>query len=138
MADEKGRARGFNNFGCQHIEVVYCLHAFDLGEQSVDEAEVAGSDPDDGRDGGRVCDAAVCGVGLRGEASGQDCGEFIRSELAVLVGEADPAVELRVASEAFLDPGHADQDDAHVAMVEIVADLLEAGGLESVGFVDDE
>ena len=55
------------------------------------------------------------------------------------MSEADAAVELRVAGEAFLDAGHADEDDAHSVAVVEVADLFESGGLlEPVGFVDDE
>ncbi len=54
------------------------------------------------------------------------------------MGEADAAVELGVAREAFLDAGHADEDDAHSVAVVEVADLLESGCFEPVGFVDDE
>lgn len=55
-----------------------------------------------------------------------------------LVGEAYAAIELGTTSEAFLDGGHAYDDDAHAMAVSKVADLLEAGGLEPIGFVDDE
>lgn len=54
------------------------------------------------------------------------------------MGETDPAVELGVAGESLFDAWHLDGDDAYVAAVEVVADLLEAGGFESVGFVDDQ
>jgi hypothetical protein len=54
------------------------------------------------------------------------------------VGEAYAAIELGIASEAFLDGGHAYEDEARAVAVVEVADLLEAGGLEPVGFVDDE
>ncbi len=56
----------------------------------------------------------------------------------MLVREADPAIELGVAREALFDAGHADQDDAHVVAVAIVADLLETGRFRTVGLVDDE
>src|SRR5699024_11684015 len=78
------------------------------------------------------------GVSGRGEPSCQDFSDFVRGQVAVLVGEADATVELRVASEALLNPGHPDEDDAHVVMVEVVANLLKAGGLEAVSFIDDE
>ncbi len=37
-----------------------------------------------------------------------------------------------------IDAGHADQDQAEVAAVEEVAELLEPGGLEAVGLIDDD
>lgn len=54
------------------------------------------------------------------------------------MSEANAAVELGVSGEPFLDAGHADEDDAHPVAVVKVADLFEASGFESVGFVDDE
>jgi hypothetical protein len=41
----------------------------------------------------------------------------------VVVGEADPALELRVARQALLEAGHADKDDADAGPVEDVAQL---------------
>lgn len=67
-----------------------------------------------------------------------DGGEFVTAERTVFVGEADAAVELRVAREAFFNAGHADEDDAHVVAVVEIADLFEAGGFEAAGFVDDK
>jgi predicted transcriptional regulator len=64
--------------------------------------------------------------------------QLVAAERPVVVGEADAAVELRVAREAFLEAGHADQDDGDRVAIEEVAQLLEAGGLEAVGFVDDD
>jgi hypothetical protein len=55
-----------------------------------------------------------------------------------VVDESDPAVELGVAGEAFFDAGHADQDEPDACPVVVVAELLERGGLEPVGFVDDQ
>jgi hypothetical protein len=81
---------------------------------------------------------------LRGEGEpelfpvvGEDESELVEAEGAVLVGEADAAVELRVAREATFETGHADQDQPDVVAVEEVAELCEARGFQSVGFVDD-
>ena len=67
-------------------------------------------------------------------------GEYLwdvgRVERPVLVGESDTAVELRVASQATLQPGHADQDQSDVVAVEIVAELFQSASFEPVGFVD--
>ncbi len=79
------------------------MNAFDLGDEAIDEAEVAARDPDDGRDGGRMADPAVGRRARGGESLGEDGRQFVRSELSVFVGEADAAVELRVASKTFLD-----------------------------------
>ena len=46
------------------------------------------------------------------------------SKRLVLVREPDPAVELGVAGELPVEAGHADQDDAHVAAVEEVPELV--------------
>lgn len=113
VADEQGLSCGVDNLGCEPGEVVDRLHAFDLGQQPVDEAEVPAGDPDDSRNGCRVGETAVGCVVLCREASGQDGGEFLRGELVVFVGEADAAVELRVAGQTFFDPGHPDEDDPH-------------------------
>jgi len=42
-------------------------------------------------------------VPVAGSRWGEDGRQFVRSELSVFVGEADAAVELRVASKTFLD-----------------------------------
>jgi len=58
---------------------------------------------------------------------------FVGGKGPVFVGEADSAVELGVAGEAFLDAWHADEDDAEVVAVVVVADLFEARGLRRSG-----
>ena len=60
---------------------------------------------------------------------GQDEREVVGVERLVLVGEADPAVQLGVAGQLPVEAGHADQDQAEVAAVEEVAELFQAGGL---------
>jgi len=138
VADEECFARGVDDLGCEGVEAVHRLNALDLGEEPIDEAEVAPGDSDDGRDCGRMRDLAVGHVGCNREATHEYRSELVGGQRSVLVGESDSAVELRVAGETFLDAGHADQDDAHVVSVEVVADLLEAGCFEPVGLVDDE
>ena len=61
-----------------------------------------------------------------------------RVQRLVVVGEPDPAVQLGIAGQLSVEAGHADEDHAQVAAVEEVAELLEAGGLEAVGLVDDD
>jgi len=51
VADQERFAGGVDDLGCQAAEVVHGLNAFDLGDESVDEPEVAAGDADDGRDG---------------------------------------------------------------------------------------
>jgi hypothetical protein len=52
-----------------------------------------------------------------------------------LVGESDPAVERWVAGELPFESGHADQDEADVVAVEVVAELFQALGFQPVCFV---
>lgn len=66
------------------------------------------------------------------KSPGQDCGEFVRSQLAVLVSEADPAVELREANEQFLDARHTNEDDAYVVMVEAATGEFKASCPETI------
>ncbi len=60
------------------------------------------------------------------------------SQAARLMNEADRRVELREASDASLDTGHADEDHAHVGAVENGAHLLETVHLQPVGLIDDD
>lgn len=113
---------------------VYLEDAIDLRDESVSESKVAAGCANDGGKRSGVGEPRVVriwwGKLLRG-----DCGELVAAQWPVFVREADSAVELRVAGEAFLDAGHADQDDAHLLAVVEVADLFETGRYESVGFV---
>jgi hypothetical protein len=54
------------------------------------------------------------------------------------VGEADAAVELGEDGEAFLEAGHADEQQPETASVKAVAEVFEGGWGEPVGFVDDD
>ena len=67
---------------------------------------------------------------------GQDLGDVLGVQWPVVVGEADSAIELRVAGQLPFEAGHPDQDDSDVAAVEVVADQFQPSGFESVGFVD--
>jgi len=50
-----------------------------------------------------------------------------------LVGESDPAVQLRVAGGLPFESGPADQDEADVVAVEVAAELFQALGFQAVG-----
>jgi hypothetical protein len=135
--DDKGAAGGLDDVAGDGVEFVDLHDAFDLGEESVDEPEVASGDTGDGPDGLGVGEV----VGVEGEAESapvafEDEGEFVVAKGAVVVGEADSAVELRVPAEPLLDPGHADQDEPDVVAVVAVSDQFERGGGEAFGLVD--
>lgn len=66
----------------------------------------------------------------------EDEGEFVLRERRISVREADAAVELRVSGHAPLDTGHADQDQAGIAAVELVAEIFERGRGKALGFVN--
>ncbi len=105
MADEECFSGCVDEFGCEVLEFVEGLDAGDLGEEPVDEAEVAAGDADDGCYGGGVGDSVICRVLGGGKYVGEDGGEFVGCQRSVFVGEAYAAVELGVAGESveFID-----------------------------------
>src|SRR5699024_901240 len=64
--------------------------------------------------------------------------QFVCGQGSIFVGEADSAVQLRVAAELFFNTGHADQDQSHVGAVVLVAKVFQSVGTEAFGFIDDE
>ncbi len=69
---------------------------------------------------------------------GEDEGQFVALQRPVVVGEADPAVELGIACHPFFDAGHADEHQAGAGAVELVPEIFQRGGGQPFGFVDDE
>ena len=59
----------------------------------------------------------------------EDERELVFAEGSILVREADARVQLWVAREPALDPGHADQDESDAGTVVVVA------GVDPVGVV---
>ncbi len=55
-----------------------------------------------------------------------------------MVGEADAAVELRIARQALFHARHADKDDADADAVEQVPDAFERGHRQPLGLVEDQ
>lgn len=136
--DEQGFTRCFDDFFGDAVELLHDADARDLGKEALDEAEVAVGDAGDGYDGFGV--GEVLWIDTQAEllpAVRDDEGEFFGAEISVM-GEADAAVKLRVAGEAFFDAGHADKDDPRGVAVIVVPDLLERRRFEPVGLVDDE
>ena len=105
----------------------------------MDEPEVAAGDAADGGDG--LCVGEVGEV--QGEAelapvAAQDEGELVVAEGSVFVGEADAAVELRVAGQALVDVGYPDEQEPERSAVEAVAQVLQGRRGQPIGLVDDE
>jgi len=45
---------------------------------------------------------------------------------------------LRIARHAFLDPGHADQNEADVVAVEEITKVFQSGGIQALRLVKDD
>lgn len=91
-ADEQGFTRCFDDFLGDAVELVNVADARDLGEEALDEPEVAVGDAGNGGDGLGVRE--VVGIDSQAEllpAVCQDEGEFLGAEGPVVVGEADAA-----------------------------------------------
>ena len=54
MADQERFAGGIDTFWGEHFDVVHGLYVLDLGEETVNDAEVTSSDMNDARDGSGV------------------------------------------------------------------------------------
>ena len=72
VADEECVAGGFDDFWGDGLELVDVQDAFDLGEEAVDEAEVAAGDPGDGGDRDRAGELVAVGQSIGVPATGQD------------------------------------------------------------------
>ena len=104
-ADDERAAGGFDDIVRDDREAVDLEDAFDLHEEAVQEPEVAASDAGDGGDGLAVGEVSV--IESQAELSpvpGQHEGEFVALQGAVVMGEADTAVELRSGTGAFPCP----------------------------------
>jgi hypothetical protein len=96
LADDEAFAGGFDDLARDRGEVVDFEDALDLGEEAVDEAEVAVGDSGDGGD--RFGVGEVLGGELKAErlpVVGEDEAQLVGAQRPVLVGEADAAVEPR-------------------------------------------
>src|SRR4051812_35857125 len=49
-----------------------------------------------------------------------------------------PGAQLRGAGEALLNAWHTDEDEADRAMIVDIPDLLQCGGFQAIGFIDDQ
>lgn len=54
------------------------------------------------------------------------------------MGKTDARVELRIAGEASLKTGHANQNQANPGSVVVVAQFVEAVGREPISFIHDD
>lgn len=93
-----------------------------MGDEPVDEAEVASRDSPDGSDGLRVGElSGVQGLTELVPPAVQDENQLLHDQGPVLVGESTPAAELRVLTELLFDTWHADEDQGEIAAVVLIA-----------------
>ncbi len=130
--------------GVDHIvgdygQIVDPEKSLDLQEQFAQKSEVASCNPGDARN--RLSVGEVRPVELQAQllpVPREHKGQFVPKKWTVMMGESDPAVELRVARHALLNSGHADQDEADVVAVEEVTQVFQSGGIEALRFVKDD
>ena len=68
----------------------------------------------------------------------KDLSELRRRQGPVVVDEADPRIQLRIAGKALFDARHTNDHQAELAAIKKIAQLFEARRFQSVGFVDDQ
>ena len=64
--------------------------------------------------------------------------QLVSKKWPVMMGEPDPAEELRVAGHALLTAWHADQDEADIVPVEEVAQILQCDRVEAFRFIEND
>ena len=94
-------------------------------------------------DAGNGCNRLVIGkvggVQLQAEfppVAGEDEGQFIPLQRAIVVCEADPAVELRIAFQFSFQARHPDQDNPDPGPVEDIAHMFKTLRRKSFGLID--
>ena len=130
---------GIDYVVCDDCQLVHLENALDLQEQSAQEPEVASCDPGD------ACDSLSVGevgsVKLQAKplpVPGEHKRQLVSKKWPVMMGEPDPAEELRVAGHALLNAWHASQDEADIVPVEEVAQILQGDRVEAFRFVKDD
>lgn len=138
-SDDEGGTGSFDDVVGDGVELVDLHDPAHLGEEPVDEAEVAAGNSRDRRDGLRVGEVVgVEGLPELSPVAFKDELQFILSERSVLVSEAHSTVELRVSTELLLESGHADEHDGDVVTVVAVAQHFQGRGVEAFRFVDND
>lgn len=117
--------------------VVDAQDAFDLGQKSCEESEVAAGHTNQSCHDFRGKSGVGQGHTGRRPTLLEKILHLSRPQRAELVYKANARVELWKASYAFLDAGHTDQDHAHTAAVENGAHLFKAIYLQSISLIDD-
>lgn len=139
VSKDQGAGGGFDDIVGDGLQLVDLQHPLDLGEQSLDHAEVAAGQPLDRGDGLRIREV------LRIQAFAQAFPvpvqheqQLVFAQGTVAMREPQPAEQLGVVSEALVDAGHADEHDRHIVTIMDVAQHLQGGGRQSFCLVDDD
>lgn len=135
-ANNKYAPDGIDHVVCDFRQFVDSENSFNLSKQSTQEPEVASCDSGDARHRLSVCE--VRPIELQAELLHVACEHerwFIAERWTIVMGEADSAVELRVAGHALFDAWHNDQDRAGVLAIEDITHLLQSGSVETLRFL---
>lgn len=113
--------------------------AVDLVEEALQQTEVAAREPGDR--GSSLDVREVVGIKLFSQLLpllSEDELHLVARERWIGMGETDATVELRVTAHAFLDAGHADQDQPDLGSVELVAQVFQGAVGEAFRFIDSD
>lgn len=137
-ADDQGAPGGFDDVVSDDAESVDFEDALDLGEQAVQQPEVAAGDAADCGDGlgvGEVCE-------VERQARRFQCRVSTKASSSSVNDRYWWAKPIRLSSwgetASHSRGGHSDQQQPESPAVESVAEVLERGCGEAIGFVDDD
>ena len=121
VADDEGAGGCFDDVVGDGFELVDFQYTGDLGEEPLEEAEVAAGDPFDRGDAWASVKSSGSRVGRGVSSAVEDEQEFVATE-AGSGGRSRGGCRAGVVAESLVDAGHADEDDPEVGAVVVVAE----------------
>src|SRR5215831_12281456 len=138
-ANNECAAGGLDHVLCDDSQLINKQDPLNLHKQPVEQPEIAIGDAADSGNGLRVRKiSAVKGQAQLAPMARQYKGELIALQRTVVMREADPAVELRITRQAFVDARHANEHQADRRAIKHVTQMFEGGRRETFGFVNND
>jgi hypothetical protein len=124
---------------CEDMQCVNTQDPLYLHKQPLEQPEVAPGDAADGSQSLRIRKIrAVEGQAQLAPMARQHRGELVIVQRTGVMREADPAVQLRITRQAFVDAWHANEHQAERRAIKHITQMFEGGRREPFGFINDD